>query len=388
MRIRAAVLAIGLAIAALTVTLPPSVSTAAPPCASGGARTLEKLHATSTQPFVGSGGPVTLSGPNLQPIWDAQSAATWPQETYTSIRAKGFNAVRMVLFWKDFQPTEAAWNETAFCTLSTAVDYAATAGLYVILDSIHLSGDSGMNGPDSHDGKGHFPAWTLNGPNQRLEAFEQAVADGLGFLQTLATRYANDPAIAAFDPINEPYHDPRDPNGLLSGYSKIIDAIRAKDPNTSIVLEPSYGDAKVPASAFAALTPGSKKNLIWSIHDYYPGGAGAGYNPNGTATTPNASSDEADFPGYNPANKPDLATHLQVQLDLTRDVGLPLWIGEFGIAANKPGHDQFIKDYVALFKSKSLGYSWWEYKDNGSFSMIDPNNNDRWLPWVDLLLPR
>jgi hypothetical protein len=41
---------------------------------------------------------------------------------------------------------------------------------------------------------------------------------------------------------------------------------------------------------------------------------------------------------------------------------------------------------VALYKSKGLGYAWWEYSSNGGngpFSMVDGNENFR--SWVGLL---
>ncbi|WP_167472774.1 glycoside hydrolase family 5 protein [Nocardia arthritidis] len=353
----------------------------------GAAPQPERLHATPGQPFVNSSGPVTLFGPNVQPIWDPKTTDTWSQGTYHEIRRKGFTAVRMVLFWDDFEPQQAQWNKTAFDTLKKAVGYAKDEGLYVVLDCIHLYGGN-------NDGKGRFPAWTMKGPNKDLPAFDQAVADGLGFLQYLAGEYANETAIAAYDPINEPYHDPADPNGLMRGYAKVVDAIRAKDKNASIMLEPSYGDAKVPSSAFTPFNnnPNNALNLIWSIHDYYPGGAGEGYGDDGSATTPNASQGNEnngpnDFTEYKPGHTADLEAHLNVQLDLTRTVGLPLWIGEFGIASAKKGHNDFIDDYVALFKNKGLGFAWWEYKDGGSFRMINPDD-DSWLDWVDRLLPR
>ncbi|MCO5987958.1 glycoside hydrolase family 5 protein [Actinoallomurus spadix] len=345
------------------------------------AAALTRLHATSSHAFVDSAGTThLLTGPNIQPVWDAHDTGTWGQSTYDSIKAKGFTAVRMVLFWDMFQPTEAEWNETAFATLATAVTRAKAAGLYVILDCVHMSG--------GNDGQEHVPGWAQVTPDDTTEGLDAVVENGLGFLQTIANRYQDEPAIAAYDPVNEPFRSSTRSARLLSDYTKIVNAIRAKDGVTNIMLEPSYGDSKVPASSFSSFTPTNRGNLIWSVHDYYNGAAKSGYtngydNSTGLGMVPNPSDGTT---GYNSANKAGLASHLQVQLDLAKTEGLPVWIGEFGIGAGATGHDQYVKDKVALYKSKGLDYAWWEYSSgngSGPFSMVDANEN--WRSWVSYL---
>lgn len=385
---------VGLALATLLMTTGAAgTAQAAAPAREPVARTaaataqaaaLTRLHATSSHAFVDSAGTThLLIGPNVQPIWDANSTDTWGQSTYDSIKAKGFTAVRMVLFWDMFQPTEAAWNETAFTTLSTAVDRAKAAGLYVILDTIHMSGEP--------DGLGHAPTWAWDpdgdGKMNYADGLAAVVDNGLGFLQTIANRYKDEPAIAAYDPVNEPYRSSTQSASLLSDYTKIVNAIRAQDSTTSIMLEPSYGDSKVPTSSFSSFTPTSRSNLIWSFHDYYNGDPNSantnGYDADGLGQNPNPSDGTT---GYDSANKAALASHLQVQLDMAKAESLPVWIGEFGIGNGLTGHDQYIKDKVALYKSKGLDYAWWEYSSdngNGPFSMVDANEN--WRSWVSYL---
>ncbi|GLY78159.1 cellulase family glycosylhydrolase [Actinoallomurus iriomotensis] len=174
----------------------------------------------------------------------------------------------------------------------------------------------------------------------------------------------------------------------LSDYTRIVNAIRAEDGVTSIMLESSYGDAKVPASSFSSLTPMSRANLIWSVHDYFNGASKSGYTAGyddgtGLGMDPNPSDGTA---GYNAADKAALATHLRVQIDTASAQGMPVWIGEFGIGNGATGHDQYVKDKVALYKSKSIDYAWWEYYSDGGdgpFSMVDAN--DAWRSWVGLI---
>jgi hypothetical protein len=329
-----------------------------------------KLHATPNHAFVGDAGPRSLIGPNLQPVWSPRDPGTWPQRVYDSISAKGFTAVRFVLFWDDFEPQQGDWNETAFTTLTIALGRARSAGLYVLLDCVHLYG-----GPD---GQSRVPRWA-----RRADGMDAVATNGLGFLRQIASRYGDDDAVAAYDPVNEPARSPLNHRTVLADYTRIVDAIRAEDPVTSIIIEPTYGDASVPVADFSAFRPASRAHLIWSIHDYYVGGAGTGYEPDGASPSPGAADGTT---GYDPANRADLAARLQVQLDLAAKVGMPLWIGEFGIGQNAPGHDEFIRDKIALYRAEGVGFAWWEYYESGDgpFSMID--ETDAWYQWVDLLL--
>jgi aryl-phospho-beta-D-glucosidase BglC (GH1 family) len=370
----------GTSATALAGTSPREAVTAGPARAAA----LTRLHATNTHAFVDSAGTQhMLIGPKIQPVWDANDPDTWDQATYDSIKAKGFTAVRMDLFWDMFQPTEAEWNETAFDTLSTAVERAKAAGLYVIFDCVHMSGDP--------DGQEHVPDWARVDPDGTSEGLDAVVENGLGFLQTIANRYKDEPAIAAYDPVNEPFRTSTRSARLMSDYTRIVNAIRARDGVTGIMLEPSYGDAKVPASSFSSFTPTSRTNLIWSFHDYYNGASKSGYtagydNGTGLGMVPNPSDGTTGYDSANKAALAALATHLQVQIDTASAQGMPVWIGEFGIGNGATGHDQYIKDKVALYKSKSIDYAWWEYYSdggNGPFSMVDAN--DGWRSWVSLI---
>jgi hypothetical protein len=64
------------------------------------------LHSTPAQAFVNANGiPVPLRGFNVNPIWNDSVGNTWDKAKYDQIRVKGFNAVRFVLKWSDFEPT-------------------------------------------------------------------------------------------------------------------------------------------------------------------------------------------------------------------------------------------------------------------------------------------
>ena len=175
------------------------------------------LHSTPAQAFVNSNGtPVPLHGFNVNPIWNDSVGNTWDKAKYDQIRAKGFNTVRFVLKWSDFEPTRGSFNPTHLTTLDTAVARAKAAGLYVILDCIHLFGSGGM---------GYVPAWAMTG-----DSVTTVQTNGGGYLKTLASRYRNEPAVAGYDLVNEPYRWPLDQNGVLRMYDSLIKQVRTVGP--------------------------------------------------------------------------------------------------------------------------------------------------------------
>ncbi|WP_394823867.1 glycoside hydrolase family 5 protein [Pendulispora albinea] len=313
----------------------------------------------------------TCTGTNLQPVWDPNdSDGTWGQSVYTNIRQKGFTCVRFVLFWDDFEPAQGRWNENAFASLEVGFNRASTAGLKVIVDAVHLYGQP--------EGQSRVPQWA-----REDDGMTAVTLHGRPFLQQLAVRFGKHPAMGAYDPVNEPFRYPIDSASVLADYTKIVDAIREKDTATPIMIEPTGGLSKVKPEHFASFKPRSRANLIWSIHDYYAGGAGDGFKSDGLGDANYATWDGTR--GYQPSaqRRRDMAAGLQVSLDTAKQQGMTLWVGELGIGRTAPGHDAFIADKVALYKSKGVGYAWWEYYDRNVFSMV--NEDGTWKPWVDKL---
>ena len=206
-------------------------------------------------------------------------------------------------------------------------------------------------------------------------------AHGAGFLRMLAARYRDEPAVAAYDPVNEPHRFPIDTNGVLRMYDAAINAIRAADPYKIILVEPSYGDSSALGDDvdFSLLT--DRRNVVWSPHDYFAGGDPDGYDATGWQRGSYAWDGHT---GYAQPDRAALAAHLQVQLDAAAWAALPVWIGEFGIAADAANRDAWIADQVSLFRQHGLGYSWWEYHTTDSFSATAADFS--WQPWIDMLV--
>ncbi len=301
---------------------------------------------------------------NVIPVWSTPGA-TWGQDRYNQIGARGFDAVRFVLYWDDFEPSRGAWNSTSLATLDTAVSRAKAAGLYVVLDMIHLWGPGGFN---------DVPAWAING-----DSMSTVVTNGTGYLALLAARYAPEPAVAGYDLVNEPHRWPINQASVIRDYDALIAAVRPAAPDKIVLIEPAYGDTFVAASDFGGLT--HRSNVVWSLHDYFAGGDADGYNADGSQA---GRYTWDGVTGYSPPDFAALERHFRVHVLATAEAGLPIWVGEFGIGDGVVGHDQWIADQVSVFKSSAGGYAWWEYFTTGPLSAT--NGDFTWKPWVGLLL--
>lgn len=332
----------------------------------GSSGSLRELHSTPERAFVTSSGrPVTLRAVNMIPVWRRLPRETWAPWHYTQIARKGFNAVRFVLYWDLFEPRRNHFDDTSLATLDTAIARAKSAGLYVILDEIHLWGPGGMN---------DVPRWARRG-----DSVSTIAANAGRYLKVLARRYRSDPAVAALDLVSEFYRQPIDQNSVLLVYDRLIAAVRTVDPSQIVLIEPTYGDSSVAGSLanFANLT--DRANVVWSIHDFFAGGDDIGYSADGSQAGQYTWNGRTGYAG----DRQELRNHLLVQLGALARVGLPLWIGEFGIGAGTVNHDRWIADQVALFTHYHLGWAWWGYGMSGPFNLT--GDGYAWKAWSRLL---
>jgi hypothetical protein len=328
------------------------------------------LHSTPTAAFVQpDGAAVQVHALNMIPVWRHSLGRTWARWHYLQIARKGFNAVRFVLYWSALEPRFGSFDQAALATLDTAVARARSAGLYVILDAIHLWGPNGMS---------YVPRWARTG-----DSVDTVRRNGGPYLEMLAARYVDDPAVAGLDLVSEFYRHPIDQNAVLRVYAKLIAQVRRVAPHKIVLIEPTYGDSSVAAGLADFANLPERRDVVWSIHDFFAGGSQDGYFADGRQRgfyTWNGTT------GYPHPNRRQLANHLVVQLRAAHRAALPMWIGEFGIGAGTPNHDRWISDQLALFSHYGLGWAWWGYGTSDRFNVT--SDNYAWKPWIRLLAGR
>ena len=69
---------------------------------------------------------------------------------------------------------------------------------------------------------------------------------------------------------------------------------------------------------------------------------------------------------------------MQKPIMKSKELGLPLYCGEFGVIDGSPEESKiaWYKDMVAIFEKNNIGYANWNYK-SGSFGIFDAQMNPR-----------
>ncbi|MDD5363777.1 MAG: cellulase family glycosylhydrolase [Gallionellaceae bacterium] len=167
----------------------------------------------------------------------------------------------------------------------------------------------------------------------------------------LAERYKQQPAMGGFDLINEP-SPPGDWREASRRYvdfaSRIIGAIRQKDPQRMIVYEPApRGNAYYGFKALERPLP--YNNVLYSPHFYMP-----------IEITHQGIKGESFGESYPTSewNKVSLSAQLEPMREFVRKYRLPVYVGEFSCVRNAPGGTAYlwIKDVAELFEAE--GWSW------------------------------
>jgi len=308
--------------------------------------------------------PVLLKGFDSIPVWRDHPGQTWGRDYYDRIAAKGFNAVRMVVYWSDMQPAPGTYSTTHLATLDKAIATAKAAGLYVVLNPILI-----------YKMETYVPVWARTG-----DVLRDVELHAGPYLAMIARRYRGESAVAAYDPLNEP---PSSTSGgqpaVLDAYRSMLDKIRAEDADKIVMVEPAWGDSSLEGADFGRL--GSTHNVVLSLHDYYAGGAGDGYRADGSQEGV-YTWDEVT--GYPTPDAGALEQHLVMNLKVAREADVPVWIGEFGVNSSATNADLWVSHKVELYKKYGLGYAWWLYQAGGGLSSMD--SSYAFKPYVDRLL--
>ncbi|MGA2973256.1 MAG: glycoside hydrolase family 5 protein [Candidatus Bathyarchaeia archaeon] len=264
---------------------------------------------------------------------------------YATIASWGFNVVRLPISWENLEPRPGQYNDSYLQNLvDHDIEWAKEYGVYIVLDMHQVCWSSHFEFCNGSYSAG-VPRWAVSSyPNNDAgeDAFLQDFFSGLGPNGTIpsasnpsmltrffavwrhvASRYANETAIAAYDLLNEP------PSTTpLSFYRNATEAVRAIDQH-HICLWETDGPIEVP-------------NVIYSPH-----------YPQDSLTSYNATS---------------LKVGVRQIVDFSRKWDVPVFIGEWGMQADSPGVVQYIQDGLSLFDSYSISSAWWDYA-SGDFTM-------------------
>jgi predicted RNA binding protein YcfA (HicA-like mRNA interferase family) len=239
--------------------------------------------------------------------------------TIRQIKALGFNSVRVPfshrLFWNGSSLTDEG-----FEYFDRIIQYCRDAGMYVQFD-MHTA--PGYQNPGHHS----------DNPNEQVRESVRFWADwrnvqlAAKIWAHIARRYANEPAIWSWDLLNEPVtRNDQEKARLEASYRAMGAAIRAVDRNHILSIQGDWW-----GSDFGPLHEKWDERLVFQTHHYPKQGV---KEPHDTQ------------PGG-----------LGERLRKARELGVPLWLGEFG--ENTP---DVLRDMADWANRHSVGYAPWSFK--------------------------
>ncbi|SFR74638.1 Aryl-phospho-beta-D-glucosidase BglC, GH1 family [Agromyces sp. CF514] len=342
----------------------------------------------------GDGNEVLLRGANVNQLVDFyQARAEVPvnrelsEQDYADMASYGFDVVRLNLSWSALEPepsdSEApALDPTYLASVKQAVAWGAAHGVRTVLD-MHQDGWSNASTADGTDCRpGTDPMWGYDGAPAWATQFNDAPrcsftgrdispagdrafehfwfdTDGIrhALARTwgeLAGEFADDPAVAGFDLLNEPGFGETAPVttsqklGEFSG--EAIEAIRAAGAPQIVFVEPSIlwsglGFDSGPARGFT-----DDANVVFSPHLY-----AESITMDASLGLPTIVSTERQF---------------ELGLRVADELGMPLWSGEYGYWGDPASIAGRITRYAAEEDRRMLGSAYWVWKQ----SCGDPQN--------------
>ena len=229
------------------------------------------------------------------------------------IASQGFNSVRLPFNARHLLRPEGL-NEDYARHMDECIAWCKKHGLLVILD-LHAA-PGGQTGKNIDDSLRDLPELFLDEGNE---------GELLRLWGLLAQRYRDEPAVAAFDLLNEPLAQefsslyPR----LLPLYRRLIAEIRQHDRNHMIMLEGVHWATEL--DVLAELTPAeAADNIALQFHKY-----------------------------WSPPERESLEAHLRIAAAL----GVPLFDGESG-----ENNAHWNAALFPMLERLGIGWSFWSYK--------------------------
>jgi endoglucanase len=246
------------------------------------------------------------------------------------IKSFGFNVVRVPFDYRLIQDDTPPYNlrPNAWNWLDRAVQMANQAGVYVILD---LHGAPGGQSKEAHTGEANQNLLWGNEPNQSRT---------VQLWKSIAEHYKDNPTVAAYDLLNEPYGDSRTDlrPDLAALMPKIYDAIRSTGDKHIIFFPGVLGGG---ITFYGDVTKKGMTNVGFTEH-YYPGlfGDKLAMESHGRLMT---------------QELPAKAAYLQ-------QLGVPYYVGEFNVVLQSIYATDMNRAYFDRFAQYGWAGTMWSYK--------------------------
>jgi endoglucanase len=305
-----------------------------------------------------------------------------------TVAEMGLDHIRLPIDEEQMWDEEGNRNEDAFKLMLSCIDWCMESSLKVIVD-LHIL--------RSH----HFiaevkPLWTDPSEQDKFYDLWRDLSKALKV-------YPNN--MLAYELMNEAVaDDPEMWNDLLKN---CYDAIRELEPERTIVIGSNmwqsvntFDDLKVPAN---------DPNILLSFHYYHPmilTHYNAGWtifkNYSGPVHYPGILITQEEFNDLpdeektsfveacinQEFNKEIIFKMWEQPIKKAKELGLPLYCGEFGVYFDAPESDmlRWYEDMIQLFEEHDIGYANWNFKSS-SFGLLD-NEGNRYEALINVMSPK
>ena len=248
----------------------------------------------------------------------------WTTQDFDNCAEMGMSVIRLPFTYMNLCDDNGNLKSNAFDRLDWFVQNCSQRGMYVILDMHGAFGS--QNGMD-HSGE-------INDGKQ-LYCNQSNKDKTLNLWKKIAEHFKGNPAVAAYDILNEP--------GIKAAatYNEIYNTIRSKDSNHIIIMESCWDADNLPRPSQYGWT-----NVAYEYH-YYPWSA--------------QNSSDAQK-SYFSSKVSDIANH---------NYGVPTFVGEFTCFEQAEGW----KAAMSTFNGQGWHWTTWSYKVTGNSSWGIYNHN-------------
>ena len=290
----------------------------------------------------------------------------------------GSNFVRIAAPWSTVEDTAPVggihtWNEEYLQRLDEQVSWYEDHGVNVLIDFHQYkwspyfgTGGTGIPGWFYNDVRPALYPKTDDGMKEAMsDWWSDAVGrqDYLAFARMMVARYSSHANVVGYEVFNEPMvgnlgENHTSTQAVISWEAPIVNMIRLKDPERAVFfMLRGGGDNGLENADFTKFGP--MTNLVLDLHDYYNGLYGSGYTPDQEGWIPSwDATHNQNFLDYH-GTEDALVQNLASAVDRTRELGIPLVVGEWGAQTADSGVLDFQHHLLSVMSRYGLSWARW-----------------------------
>lgn len=288
-----------------------------------------------------------------------------------AIVAMGFDHIRLPIDEEQMWDENKNRHNDAFQLMENCIEWCLENDLRVVID-LHILRSHYFNAEEK-------PLWTDPAEQEKFYDLWRDLSASL-------KKYPN--SMVAYELMNEAVAD--DPELWNNLVANAVAAIRQTEPERTIVIGSNRWQS---VDTFDELkVPENDPNILLSFHFYEPfllthwkASWTNLRNYNGPVHYPGVILTEEEFEELPEEIKPVaegwvdrefnrewILEKWQKPIQKARELGLPLYCGEFGVLAGPPEDDRlrWYSDMISLFEETGIGYANWNYKSTG-FGLVN-----------------